>query len=116
MAELDLYTNFKRACKKRGTTITNALRSIGRAEGNTGSWKAGNFPRLDLVIDLAKHLDISLDELVFGDEAKAVVLTSDEEKWLDLLSRIPFEKQEVCYAFLSTHEARPEKYIDKRDA
>jgi len=112
--ELDLYSNIKRACKKRGTSITAALRAIGRAEGNTGSWKAGNFPRLDLMIDLAAHLNMSLDELVFGDEAKSVVLTEEEDRWLDLLSRIPFEKKELCYDFLSTHEAVPAKYIDKK--
>ena len=33
-----LYDRFREACEKRGTTITQVLRDIGRAEGNTGSW------------------------------------------------------------------------------
>lgn len=39
-----LYDRFREACEKRGTTITQVLRDIGRAEGNTGSWKAGKIP------------------------------------------------------------------------
>ena len=35
-----LYDRIRDACELRGTTITQALRDIGRAEGNTGSWKA----------------------------------------------------------------------------
>ena len=113
---LDFYGNFRRACRKRGTTITIALRAIGRAEGNTGSWKSGKtFPRLDLVIELARHLNVSLDELVFGDEATAVILTGEDARWLDLISRIPYDRQAACYDFLKTHEARPTKYIDKME-
>ena len=113
---VDIYGNIKQACRKRGTTITNSLISIGRSSANTGSWKSGNFPRVDLLIDLAAHLNVSLDELVFGDDARAVVLTADEQLWLDLFSRIPFERRQACYDFLRTHEAVPSKFVDKMDA
>ena len=37
-----LYDRFREACEKRGTTITQVLRDIGRAEGNTGAGKQEN--------------------------------------------------------------------------
>ena len=58
-----LYDRFREACEKRGTTITQVLRDIGRAEGNTGSWKAGKSPKLDIVMEMAEHLNMTLDIL-----------------------------------------------------
>ena len=60
------YDNFKAACERKGTTITAVLADIGRASGNTGGWKMGKFPRLDIVMEIAEHLQISIDELVYG--------------------------------------------------
>ena len=57
------YDNFKAACERKGTTITAVLADIGRASGNTGGWKMGKFPRLDIVMEIAEHLQISIDEL-----------------------------------------------------
>ena len=62
-----LYDRFREACEKRGTTITQVLRDIGRAEGNTGSWKAGKSPKLDIVMEMAEHLNMTLDDFVYGD-------------------------------------------------
>ena len=45
------YDNFKAACERKGTTITAVLADIGRASGNTGGWKMGKFPRLDIVME-----------------------------------------------------------------
>ena len=60
------YDNFKAACERKGTTITAVLADIGRASGNTGGWKMGKFPRLDIVMEIAEYLQISIDELVYG--------------------------------------------------
>lgn len=60
------YDNFKAACKRKGTNMTVVLSELGYSTSSTGSWKAGSFPRLDIAINIANHLEISLDELVYG--------------------------------------------------
>ena len=56
------YDNFKAACERKGTTITAVLADIGRASGNTGGWKMGKFPRLDIVMEIAEYLQISIED------------------------------------------------------
>lgn len=119
-----LYDRLRDACEQRGTTITQALRDIGRAEGNTGSWKAGKSPKLDIIMELAELLNMSLDELVYGNNppikrtssTQNSELTASEMEWLDIISRIPEDKQQMCKDFLRTHITVPEKYSDKKNA
>jgi hypothetical protein len=113
---MDFYDAVRTACAKRGTTITKALADIGRASGNTGSWKAGSLPKVDIVIELAQHLHMTLDELVYGDTSHARMLTQEEIEWLDILNRVPEDRRTMCKAFLETHAVVPEKYIDKKNA
>ena len=109
-----IYEQFKDACAAKGTTITRALNDCGRADSNTGQWKAGSFPRLDAAMDLSEHLGISLDELCYGfKKAKGVVLNKEQKEWLAIMASIPKEKREMCIDFLRTHAVIPEKYSDK---
>jgi hypothetical protein len=112
---MDFYDSVRAACAKRGTTITKALSDIGRASGNTGSWKAGAFPKVDIVIELAEHLHMTLDEVVYGDASQARMLTQEEIEWLDILSNIPEDRRSICKAFLETHAMVPEKHDDKKN-
>lgn len=117
------YDNFKAACERKGTTITAVLSEIGRASGNTGSWKIGKYPRLDIVMEMAEYLHISTDELIYGlgqapyqqKETQKNEFLLDSE-WLDIISRIPAERQQMCKDFLKTHMATPEKYTNSKEA
>ena len=118
-----LYDRFREACEKRGTTITQVLRDIGRAEGNTGSWKAGKSPKLDIVMEMAEHLNMTLDDFVYGDNppiAKPSTQNSElsdmEQELLEVFSHIPADRQQLCLDFLRTHMVQPEKYADKMNA
>lgn len=86
------YDQLLRACERRNVTVTQLLRDLGRAEGNTGNWKAGKFPRLDFTIEIAEYLHISLDELVYGDNPPYSdhysELISTEQKLLEVFSRL----------------------------
>ena len=117
---VDFYNNFRTACASRGKNITGVLRDLGRSDGSTGTWKAGKYPRLDTVMQMAEYLHISLDELCYGAEGmKAKILSDNDREWLAIVSRIPPDRQELCKAFLRTHIATPttpEKYLDKRNA
>ena len=107
-----IYSYFKDACSKKGTSITHVLNECGRSNGNTGSWKEGSFPRLDVAMDIADYLGITLDELCYGKNAKALYPNPNQREWLDIISRIPDDKQQMCKDFISTHAAVPEKYMN----
>lgn len=113
------YDNFLSACHSRGTNLTSVLKALGKSTGNTGSWKSTTYPKLDIVMEMANYLGMSLDELVYGSESKAVILTDSDKEWLDLIARIPEDKKAMCKAFLETHVAvqeTPAKYADKKRA
>lgn len=115
------YDNFKAACERKGTTITAVLADIGRASGNTGGWKMGKFPRLDIVMEIAEHLQISIDELVYGlGQAPYSGQTQNCElssEWGDIISQIPEDRQQLCKDFLRTHMVSTlKKYADNKRA
>lgn len=110
------YDNFKAVCKEKGTSVTAVLKAIGRSTGCTGKWSNGSFPTLDIVIDMATHLSVSLDKLVFNHEAPTASLSSSDQEWLEIASRIPADKQKMCKDFLRTHMVVPEKYADEKKA
>lgn len=118
------YDNFKDACERKGTNISTVLSEIGRASGNTGSWKIGKYPRMDIVMEMAEHLHISVDELIYGQGqapyAKPETHNSEfgniDPEWLEIISHIPSDRQQMCKDFLRTHMVLPEKYADEKKA
>ena len=107
------YDNFKTVCARHGTTVTTVLKKIGRSTGLTGKWRGGSCPSMDVVAEMAAHLGVSLDEMATGVVPPPPKLSKDEREWLDIVSRIPPEKQAMCKDFLRTHMTVPEKYDKK---
>lgn len=106
-----ILPTFRAVCKEHGTNITNALISCGRSSSLAAGWKVGGFPRLDVAMDIAEYLGVSLDELCYGlDDARTVILTENQREWLQIIKRIPEDRQGVCKDFLKTHAVIPEKY------
>lgn len=118
------YDNFKDACERKGTNISTVLSKIGRASGNTGSWKIGKYPRMDIVMEMAEYLHISIDELIYGrgnapyanKEAHNCELDGIDQEWIEIISHIPSDRQQMCKDFLRTHMVLPEKYADSKNA
>lgn len=115
------YDNFKDACARKGTNISKVLTEIGRATSNTGGWKAGKFPRMDIIVEMAEYLQISTDELIYGHGRAPYALrmarkNEIESEWVEIITQIPQEKHEMCKDFLRTHMATPEKYADDKRA
>lgn len=115
----NIYENFRAACKRNGTTLTEVLNATGHSSGSTGAWKQGRPPKLDVVLEIADYLHISLDELVYGKEAademireKSLSLSAEQKEWLDVLSHIPDDKKSICLDFLKTHMVAPDKYCE----
>lgn len=117
------YETVNKICKEKGTTATTVLKAIGASTGNVSKWKKGSIPNIDLALRFARHLGITLDYLVTGEDAYSAPLTVpdsglnvDDAEWLSIIRGIPAEKQEMCKDFLSTHAYVPEKYADKKKA
>lgn len=109
------YDNVKAVCKRKGTSVSAVLKGINRSTGVTGQWKKGSVPSLDVAIDMASFLGITLDELVFNRDPSVLVSegrTIDPE-WVDIISHIPEDKHQMCKDFLRTHMVVPEKFQDE---
>ena len=115
-----LYDRFREACEKRGTTITQVLRDIGRAEGNTGSWKAGKSPKLDIVMEMAEHLNMTLDDFVYGDNPPIAKPSTQNSELSDmeqeLLEVLPHTGgQTATVSGLLTHSYGPTRKVCRQD-
>ena len=118
------YENARAACQRKGTTLTAVLQEIGRSTGSTGAWKSGVSPKLEVVMEISDHLNISIDELVYGEghikkwipNPNTPNLTSDQEEWLSIVDGIPEDKREICKDFLRTHMVVPEKHLEGKMA
>lgn len=113
---MNFYENARAACARHNITLTEVLKALGRSTGATGAWKSGMLPKLDVAIQLADYLEISLDELVYGPDhirkwfpEAPSNLTEEQIEWLDILSAIPDDRKPMCRDFLKTHMVVPEK-------
>lgn len=121
---MNFYENVRAACAQKGTTLTEVLKAIGRSTGSTGTWKSGVLPKMEVAIEIADYLGISLDELVYGaehlakwlPEVPSSDLTEEQQEWLDILSQIPDDRKQMCKDFLRTHMVAPEKYASDKMA
>lgn len=107
------YDNLRAVCEEKGTTVTTVLKELHMSTGSTGKWKEGSIPKIDTVMQLAEHLDVSLDYLVYGRKLYTEVSGLDPE-WIDIITHIPDDKQKMCKDFLRTHMVIPEKYADRK--
>lgn len=110
------YDNFKTACESRGTTLTTVLKELHRSTGSTGRWKSGSYPTLDIVMELANYLNMSIDDLVYGSNEHSSDTEDNDHEWMYIISHIPNDKRNMCKDFLRTHMVVPEKYETKKKA
>lgn len=111
------YDNVYKICRDLGTTPTTVLKELGYSTGNVSKWKKGSIPNIDMALAIAKKLGVSLDYLITLEvPASESTLSESDREWLNIISQIPKEKQEMCKDFLRTHMAVPEKYADRKKA
>ena len=78
--------------------------------------KATGSPSADLIAPIAKFFHVSTDYLLTGKEAESKPISLEDEDWLNIIHRIPEDRQSMCKDFLRTHMVIPDKYIDKKQA
>lgn len=91
--------------------------AINVSKATVNGWKIRNgSPSADLIAPIARFFHVSTDFLLTGEEVKAKTLSLEDEEWLDIIHRIPEDRQSMCRDFLRTHMVIPEKYVDKKQA
>lgn len=114
---ISFYDNLKRICKYQGTSPTKVLTELGMSTGNTGKWKNGSVPNIDIAYRISQYLGVSLDYLVTGQESNYRANTGKiDPEWIDIITHIPEERQQMCKDFMRTHMVIPQKYSDKKNA
>lgn len=62
------YEHLKAVCKKKHTTPSAVCLAIGMSKSNATNWKHGMWPRLDVVMEMAKVLGVPPARLIPKDE------------------------------------------------
>ena len=60
------YEQLQKACKMKNTTVSRLLIDLGIGKSNGSYWKKGTVPSSDVVVKIAKHLNVSTDFLLIG--------------------------------------------------
>jgi len=111
------YDNVCKICDDMGVSPTTILRELGFSTGNISKWKQGSVPNIDLALAFARRLGVSLDYLcTLEAPASGGALSKEEREWLDIVSRIPEDRHQLCKDFLKTHMVIPEKYPNRKKA
>lgn len=62
------YETLKEVCDKKKTSPSAVCVALGISKSNVTNWKNGQWPRLDVVIDIANHLSINPARLIPKDK------------------------------------------------
>ena len=82
------WDQFMELCKQHETTPNPLGRKLGISSGILSRWKTGAMPSTDMLIKLSQYFDVSIDYLVFGDQAvkdrpeDAIIVTDQNERLL----------------------------------
>jgi len=109
------YERLKELCKKKGTSVTVMLKTLGLSTGGTGYWKKGKLPSGEVLAQIADYLDTSIDYLIFGEYRTN--LTEEQLHLLELYEQTPERaKYKVVCDFERIVAEEIEKFALKQDA
>lgn len=85
--------------QSKGISQNQFLKENGLAKGSIGNWEQrGNIPSADIVLRIAKYLDVSMEYLLTGEEGK-----NDD---LDILETLPEERlKNISFSQITEEEA-----------
>ena len=97
------YDNMKKICSDKGVYPTQVMKDLGFSPGNISKWKNGSTPNIDLCVAIAHYLGVSLDYLIELKGTPYSELSDSDRELIDVFSRIPESKRQICIDFLKTH-------------
>lgn len=109
------YDNLKAECDRQGLKITPTVQQCGGKVGSIGGWRKGASPNSEIVMKLAKRLNVSTDYLLFGEKKDMQEeITESEQKLLDVFRKLNEKGQIGVLMYAETQADKPEyqKYTD----
>lgn len=71
------YDQLKKICDSRNIKMTPLIVECGGSKSNVTTWKNGASPNVDIVMKIAKKLNVSLDYLLTGDDFPKTAHSAD---------------------------------------
>lgn len=104
------YDNLKKECEKRNIKITRLVLECGGTKGSLTGWKNGADPRSDIVIKIAKRLNVTTDELLLGN----IENKTEEERLITAYRQLTDEGKRAVLSFAEMAAENPQykKYTD----
>lgn len=97
-----------------GFSQVELAEAIGTTRATVNGWRKSNRnPSSDLIVPIAQFLHVPIYYLLTGEDEPEVAISKEDLDWLDIIHRIPEERQDMCKDFLCTHMVIPEKHQDK---
>jgi transcriptional regulator with XRE-family HTH domain len=88
------WNRFFDECNKKGTSPNAVCKEIGLSNATATGWKNGTLPKADVLVKLAKHLDVSVDYLLGVKNEKPlepIALRASVSEWTELLNSLSDE-------------------------
>ena len=63
---MNFYNNLQTLCKSKGISVSHLLKKCGLSKSYGTNWENGTSPTLDVLITIAKELDLSIDSVAIG--------------------------------------------------
>jgi transcriptional regulator with XRE-family HTH domain len=81
------FEQLKKACKMNDISPTKVITEIGQTQSNVTNWKKGIMPNSEIVIKLAKRLNVTTDFLLMENE--------ESNKEVSLIEFLDEEEKEI---------------------
>lgn len=95
------YERLKSTCNLRGTNITKICNELNISTANTGRWKSGGMPSVEVLSKLANILDVSTDYLLGKTDAKKPPAETEGLTFHIKDNNLRAEVEELVNAFLT---------------
>ena len=105
---MDFYNRLRTLCKEHNTNVSAMLKELGMSTGCTGNWSKGQLPKGEALAMISKHLNTSIDYIVFGEYRYD--LSDDVVKLIKLYQSTP---ERAKYKLLCDFEEMVNEEIEK---
>jgi transcriptional regulator with XRE-family HTH domain len=88
------WNRFFDECSKKGTSPNAVCKAIGLSNATATGWKNGTLPKADVLVKIAKHLDVSVDYLLGIKKEtplEPLALKASKSEWIYILERMSDE-------------------------
>ncbi len=86
------YEMVTKICKREGKDVAGMLRDLRLSSSKATEWKKGGLPRVETVQRIAEYLDVSMDYLMTGREARC---TTEESEILSAYHEGSLKEQNI---------------------